>query len=107
MPSYGSSAKHEELKRQIILNPAMLGLESIVSYKEEVPYTNGRRMLGQVDLILWDKYGRPYIVEMTTSSSDRARRRVKKQARRAKGYFKDAQGLSVIQKENRLLVEWV
>lgn len=107
MSHYGSIEKHEELKRRIVLNPSILGLEDIVAYKEEVTYTNGRRILGQVDLILWDKYGRPYIVELTTSSTDRARRRVRKQIRRAKNYFKITRGLSVIQKENHLLLEWL
>ena len=107
MPLYGSYLKHEELKRKIILDPSLLGLENIATYKEEVTYTNGRRILGQVDLIMWDKYGQPYIVEMTTGDSDRARRRVKKQARRAKKFFQNAKAVSIIQKENRILLEWV
>ncbi len=107
MSHYSSIEKHEELKRRIVLNPSLLGLEDIVSYREEVPYSNGRRMLGQVDLILWDRCGRPYIVELTTSHSDKARRRIRKQIRRAKSYFRIAKGLSVIQKDNRLLLEWL
>ncbi len=106
MPQYASNLKHEELKRRIIVDPTLVGLENIVFYKEEVPYTNGKRILGQVDLIMWDKYGQPYIIEMTTSQSDSARRRVKKQARRAKKFFHDARAISVIQRENKLLLEW-
>jgi len=106
MPLYGSHEKHEELKREIIRNPSILELEDIVSYKEEVPYTNGRRQIGQVDIIFWDIYGTPYLVEITTSQTDRARRRVRKQARRAKQYFKNAKAISVIKAENRLLLEW-
>ena len=107
MPPYGSCLKHEGLKRRIILDPSLVGLENIAAYKEEVTYTDGRRIIGQVDLVMWDRYGQPYIIEMTTSSSDRARRRVRKQARRARRFFQDAKAVSVIQKENHLLLEWV
>lgn len=107
MPSYSSYEKHEELKRQLVLNPSILGLEDIVAYKEEVQYTKGKRILGQVDIVFWDKYGRPYVVEVTTSTTERARRRVRKQVKRAKQHFPSSTGITVIQSENRLLLEWL
>jgi hypothetical protein len=87
---------HEALKQELIRNPKILGLENIMHHKEEVPYTNGQRKLGQVDIIFWDLSGKPYIVEITTGRTDKARRRVKKQARTAKNYFKHSTSLSVI-----------
>lgn len=107
MTSYGSYEKHEELKRQLVLDPTMLGLEDIISYREEVPYSNGKRVIGQVDIVFWDKYGKPYIVEITTSTTDRARRRVRRQIRRAKPYFQDAKGITVIKEADQLLLEWL
>lgn len=107
MPHYSSYAKHEELKRQIVLNPQIIGLEDIISHQEEVRYTNGRRILGQVDLIFWDRYGKPYIVEVTTSTSEKARRRVRKQVRRAKSYFAADKGITVVKTGNSLLFEWL
>ncbi|MBI4448029.1 hypothetical protein HY643_03545 [Candidatus Woesearchaeota archaeon] len=100
----GSFAEHEALKRSIIDNPGVLALEKIISYKEEVPYLSDGRKLGQVDLVLWNTYGQPYIVEVTTSTTTKAKRRIKEQARRAKRYFKHVAGVfSVVKQEGNNL----
>ncbi|MFH0752221.1 MAG: hypothetical protein V1914_01350 [archaeon] len=106
MTSHGSYEKHEELKRQLVLNPTMLGLEDIVYCREEVPYKAGKKS-GQVDIIFWDSHGMPYLVELTTSTTDKAKRRVRKQIKRAKTYFKHAMGISVILDEDELHLEWI
>ncbi len=106
MHSYGSYEKHEELKRQLVLNPSMLGLEGIVAHKEEVPYRNGKKS-GQVDIIFWDRYGTPYIVELTTSTTNRAKRRIRRQVKKAKEYFKHSVGITVVKTEQELLLEWI
>jgi len=95
---------HEALKREIIKHPEVLGLEDIASYKEEVAYTNGLRKIGQVDLVLWDKYGRPYIVELTTGQTGKVKTRIKHQAMRAKKYFRHTV-FSVIQREDYLEIK--
>ncbi len=106
MTSQGSYEKHEELKRRLYLNPSILGLEDIISYQEEVLYRNGKKS-GQVDIIFRDRYGTHYMVELTTSTTNRARRRVRRQVKRAKEYFKHAIGITVVKKEEELLLEWL
>ncbi len=97
---------HEEVKKRIIANPAILGLENIVDYKEEVPFSNGRRKLGQIDIIFWDSIGTIYIVEITTGKCIKTRKRVKRQAEFAKNFFKYARALSVICEDDKLEITW-
>lgn len=106
MTSYGSYEKHEELKRKLVLDPAVLGLEGMVSCQEEVHYKTGSKE-GQVDIVFRNRHGTPYLVELTTSITEKARRRVRKQIKRAKNYFRNAIGITVIQRENELLLGWL
>lgn len=94
---------HETLKKEIIEHPELLGLENVTAYKEEVAYTNGTRKIGQVDLVLWDSFGTPYLIELTTGQTDKVKIRVKKQARRAKRHFGHTV-FSVIQRADYLEV---
>lgn len=92
---------HEELKRAIINNPNLLDLEGILAFKEEVPYLREGRKIGQIDLVLWDSYGQPYLVEVTASTNGRARRRNRIQAKKAKRYF-NFTSFSISRKDNHL-----
>lgn len=95
---------HENLKQKIITNPGLIGLEKISDYKEEMPYSNGKRKIGQVDIVFWDHIGRMYLVEITTGQSNKCKKRVKKQAKTAKNFFNNAIGISVCLEEG--IISW-
>ncbi len=102
-----NSLLHELIKQEIIQKPEMIGLRGVLSHREEVPYTNGRRILGQVDIVFWDKFGKPHAVEITTGRTPKAKRRLQRQVRMAKKHFSKTTAIGVVSGENGLKIFWV
>ncbi|MFH1636858.1 MAG: hypothetical protein ABIB71_00360 [Candidatus Woesearchaeota archaeon] len=93
---------HEVVKQELIQHPEVLGIREVATYKEEVPYTNGRRVLGQVDIVFWDLYGKAYAVEVTTGKTQKAKRRLQRQVRNAKKHFRKVIAIGVVNSKEGL-----
>ena len=79
---------HEELKKRVKENPALIGLENIVGVEEEVPcYDENGNLVCQPDLIFELENGK-VIVEVKSSNRKRTLAKLDEQLRRGYNYFK-------------------